>query len=55
MGRERRAAAIAAIEMGDNTEETVNVNETTSEPVKENNPAKNTEKSVNTVEISLFT
>jgi hypothetical protein len=36
----------------------VNVNETTSEPVKENYPAKNaknTEKSVNTVEISLFT
>ena len=58
MGRERRAAARAAIEIGDNTEETVNVNETTPEPVKENYPAKNaenTEKSGNNVEISLFT
>ena len=58
MGRERRAAARAAIEIGDNTEETVNVNETTPEPVKEHYPAKNAENaeiSVNTVEISLFT
>ena len=57
-GRERRAAARAAIEIGDTTEETVKVNETTPEPVKENYPAKNaenTEKSVNTAEISLFT
>ena len=56
--RERRAAARAAIEIGDTTEETVKVNETTPEPVKENYPAKNaenTEKSVNTAEISLFT
>ena len=54
----RRAAVRAAIGIGDNTEETVNVNETTPEPVKENYPAKNaenTEKSVNTVEIFLFT
>ena len=52
-----RAAARAAIEIGDNTEETVNFNETTPGPVKENYPAKNyenAEKSVNTVEISLF-
>ena len=54
-GRERRAEARAAIEIGDNTEETVNVNETTPEPVKENYPVKTAEKSVNTVEISLFT
>ena len=58
MGREGRAAARTAIEIGDNTEEAVNVNETTPEPVKENYPAKNTEntgESANTVEISLFT
>ena len=58
MGRERRATARAAIDIGDNTEETVNVNETTPEPVKENYPAKtaeNTGESVNTIEISLFT
>jgi hypothetical protein len=57
-GRERRSAARAAIEIGDTTEETVNVNETTPEPVKENYPAKNaenTEKLFNAVEISLFT
>ena len=38
-GRERRAAARAAIEIGDTTEETVNVNETTPEPVEETEPA----------------
>ena len=57
-GRERRYAARGAIEIGDTTEETVNVNETTPDPVKENYPAKNaenTEKSVNTAEVSLFT
>ena len=57
-GRERRSAVRAAIEIGETTEETVNVNKTTPEPVKENYPAKNaenTEKSVNTAEISLFT
>ena len=57
-GRERRSEARAAIEIGDTTEETVNVNETSPEPVKENYPAKNaenTEKSVNTAEISPFT
>ena len=56
-GKERRAAAREAIEIGDNTEETVNINETTPEPVKGNYPAKiaeNAEKSVKTVEISLF-
>ena len=38
-GRERTAAARAAIEIGDTTEETVNVNETTPEPVEETEPA----------------
>ena len=57
-GRERRAAARAAIEIGDTTEETVNVNETTPEPVEETEPAENaenTEKSVNAAEISFST
>ena len=56
-GRERRAAARGAIEIGDTTEETVNVNETTPEPVEETEPAENaenTELSVNAVEISFF-
>ena len=56
-GRERRAAARGAIEIGDTTEETVNVNETTPEPVEETEPAENaenTELSVNAAEISLF-
>ena len=52
-GRERRAAARAAIKIGLTTEETVNVNETTSEPVEETEPAENaeiSEKSVNAAE-----
>ena len=56
-GRERRAAARGAIEIGDSTEETVNVNETTPEPVEETEPAENaenTELSVNAAEIFLF-
>tara|TARA_B110001452_G_scaffold181939_1_gene152800 strand:- start:335 stop:583 length:249 start_codon:yes stop_codon:yes gene_type:complete len=53
-GRERRAAARGAIEIGDTTEETVNVNETTPEPVEETEPAENTELSVNAAEISFF-
>ena len=56
-GRERRAAARGAIEIGDTTEETVNVNETTPEPVEETEPAENaenTELSVNAAEIFLF-
>ena len=56
-GRERGAAARGAIEIGDTTEETVNVNETTPEPVEETEPAENaenTEVSVNAAEIFLF-
>ena len=56
-GRERRAAARGAIEIDDTTEETVNVNETTPEPVEETEPAENaenTELSVNAAEIFLF-
>ena len=56
-GRERRAAARAAIEIGD-TEEAVNVNKTTIEPVEETEPAENaenTEKSVNAAESSFST
>ena len=59
MGRERRAAARAALEIGDTTEETVIVNETTPEAVEETEPAENaenTEKSVNAIiaaEISI--
>ena len=56
-GRERRVAARAAIEIVDTTEETVNVNETTPEPVEETEPAenaKNTEISVNAAEIFFF-
>ncbi len=45
-GRERRAAARGAIEIGDTTEETVNVNETTPEPVEETEPAENAENTV---------
>ena len=41
MGRERRAAAIAAIDIGDTTEETVNVNKTTHEPFKVSEPTEN--------------
>ena len=53
-GRERRAAARAAIKIGDTSEETVSVNETTPEPVEETETAENaeiSEKSVNAAEI----
>ena len=53
-GRERRSAAIAAFEIGDTTDEILNVNDTTPEPVEESEPAEhaeNTEKSVNVAEI----
>ena len=49
-GRERIAAARVAVEIVDTTEETVSVNETTTEPVEETESAtnaENTEKSVN--------
>ena len=52
-GWERRAAVRSDIEIGDTTEETVKVNKTTPEPVKETKPAENagnTEKSVNAAE-----
>ena len=51
------STARAAIEIGDTTEVTVNVNETTPEPVEETEPAENaenTELSVNAAEISFF-
>ena len=50
--RERTVAAIAAIDIGDTTEETVIVNETTPGGVEETEPAKNgenTEKLVNAI------
>ena len=53
--RERRAAARAAIEIGDTTEKAVNVNETTPESVEETVPAENAEnneKSGNTIRFS---
>ena len=52
------AAARAAIEIGYTTEETVNANEITPEPVEETEPAENaeiSEKSVNAAEISSST
>ena len=42
--RERNGTAIAAIGIGNTTEETVNVNETNPVPVEETEPAENTEK-----------
>ena len=54
-GRERRTVARVAIEIGDTTEETVNVNETTPEPVEETENAENTEKSVNDTNIYFST
>ena len=51
-GRERKAAARAAIEIGDTTEKAVNVSETTPESVEKTVPAENaenTEKSGNTI------
>ena len=42
--RERNVTARAAIDIGNTTEETVNVNETNPVPVKETEPAENTEK-----------
>ena len=57
-GRERRAAARGATEIGDTTEKTVNVNKTTPGPVEETEPAendKNTELSVNAAEIFFST
>ena len=59
--RERRAAVREAIDIGDTTEEAVNVNETIPEPVEETEPAENaedTKKSVNAIraaEISIYT
>ena len=41
--RERNVTARAAIDIGNTTEETVNVKETNPMPVEENEPAKNTE------------
>ena len=60
-GRERRAAARPALDIGDTTEEAVSFNETTPEPVEETENAENTEnteKSVNVIraaEISIYT
>ena len=42
-GRERRAAARPALDIGDTTEEAVSFNETTPEPVEETENAENTE------------
>ena len=42
--RERNVTAIAAIDIGYTTKETVNVNETNPVPVEETEAAKNTEK-----------
>ena len=56
--RERNVTARAAIDIGNTTEETVNVNETNPVPVEETEPAENTEKEVNSigsVEISIIT
>ena len=59
--RERRAAVKEAIDIGDNTEEAVNVNETIPEQVEETEPAENaedTDQSVNAIraaEISIYT
>ena len=59
--RERRAAVREAIDIGDTTEEAVNVNETIPEPVRETEPVENaadTEKSANAsraAEISIYT
>ena len=41
--RERNVMARAAIDIGNTTEETVNVNETNPVPVEETEPAENTE------------
>ena len=41
--RERTVAAKAAIDIGNTTEETVNVNETNPVPVENTEPAENTE------------
>ena len=60
-GRERRAAARPALDIGDTTEEAVSFNETTPEPVEETENAENTEnteKSMNVIraaEISIYT
>ena len=59
--RKRRVAARPALDIGDTTEEAVSCNETTPEPVEENENAENTEnteKSVNVIraaEISIYT
>ena len=60
-GRERRAAARPALDIGDTTEEAVSLNEATPESVEETENAENTEnteKSVNVIraaEISIYT
>ena len=60
-GRERRAAARPALDIGDTTEQAVSFNETTPEPVEETDNAEiteNTEKSVNVIraaEILIYT
>ena len=54
--RERNVTARAAFDIGNTTEETVNVNETYPVPVKETELTENTEKYVNSigsVEISI--
>ena len=43
--REMNVMARSAIDIGNTTEETVNVNETNAVPVEETEPAENTEKS----------
>ena len=56
--REKKVTARAAIAIGETTEETLNVNDTNPVPVEETEPAKNTEKTVNSIraaEISITT
>ena len=53
--RERWAAARVDVEIGDTSEEAVNINETSTEPVEEIDPAENaenTEKLGNTIMVS---
>ena len=52
--KERDVTARAAIDIGNTTKETVNVNETNPVPVEETEPAENTENNQNQLDRSRF-